>query len=281
MEHSLIVNADDYGLTPGVSAGIRHAALQGIVTSTTAMMNMPDAAPELPKALAQCPSLGIGVHLTLTVGKPLLSPSKIPSLVDEQGNFFRREAFIKHLPLINAKEAHAEWTAQVEEFVRVTGLKPDHLDSHHHSSYYTPDLFENMLELAALYGCPIRYPYNDLSSSKEFLPGKDAEKDYATVQMLTEKYQPERPSHFSPDFYAETADREHLVSILEKLCQSESKCWEIMCHPAEVDEALRQISSYGDPRETELKVLTDPSIKVVLQKGQIRLISYLEVATRQ
>jgi predicted glycoside hydrolase/deacetylase ChbG (UPF0249 family) len=278
MDRMLIVNADDYGLTSGVSAGIRRAALHGIVTSTTAMMNMPSAVAELPKALVQCPSLGIGVHLTLTVGKPLLSPSKVPSLVDEQGYFFRREAFVKHLPLINVEEARSEWTTQVEEFVRVTGLKPDHLDSHHHSSYFTSDLFENMLELAALYRCPIRYPYNDLASAKEFLPGEDAEKDYATVQMLTEKYQPQRPGHFSADFYAENADREHLGSILKQISASDSACWEIMCHPAEVDEILRQISSYNDFRERELKVLTDPAIRELLQNDQIRLVSFHEVA---
>lgn len=281
MEHTLIVNADDYGLTAGVSAGIRRAALQGIVTSTTAMMNMPLAEVELPKALAQCPSLGIGVHLTLTVGKPLLSPSKIPSLVDEQGNFFRREAFVKHLPLIKAEEAHAEWTAQVEEFVRVTGLKPDHLDSHHHSSFYTPDLFENMLELASLYRCPIRYPYNDLVSAKEFLPSQETEKDYEVVQTLTDKYQPQRPGHFCSDFYAETAELEHLASILKQISTSDLACWEIMCHPANVDETLRQISSYADPRERELKVLTDPTIRKLLQNAHIRLVSFREVANRQ
>jgi predicted glycoside hydrolase/deacetylase ChbG (UPF0249 family) len=76
MTHFLIANADDYALTPGVSKGIRLAFLQGIVTSTTVMMNQPYAAAELPGLLQQCPGLGSGVHLTLTVGQPLLAHSR-------------------------------------------------------------------------------------------------------------------------------------------------------------------------------------------------------------
>ncbi len=64
----LIVNADDYGLTPGVGLGTRQAHREGIVTTATAMMNMPYAAVELQRAHEEVPTLGLGVHLTLTAG---------------------------------------------------------------------------------------------------------------------------------------------------------------------------------------------------------------------
>ncbi len=67
----LIVNADDYGLTAGVSAGIREAHQSGIVTSTTAMMNLPGVVEDLRLALETCPGLGLGAHLVLTAGGPL------------------------------------------------------------------------------------------------------------------------------------------------------------------------------------------------------------------
>ena len=71
MTKRLIVNADDYGHSPGICLGIREAHLQGIVTSTSAMMNRPLTAAELTVAARACPNLGIGVHLVLTTGKPV------------------------------------------------------------------------------------------------------------------------------------------------------------------------------------------------------------------
>ena len=76
----LIVNADDFGLTAGVSRGILDAHRTGIVTSTTLLVNraMPPAQIEELTASA----LGVGVHLNLTLGTPVADPKRVPSLVD-------------------------------------------------------------------------------------------------------------------------------------------------------------------------------------------------------
>ena len=70
----LIVNADDFGRSPGINRGILEAHLRGIVTSTTVMVNCPAAALGLERALAEAPDLGIGLHITLTAGRPLSPP---------------------------------------------------------------------------------------------------------------------------------------------------------------------------------------------------------------
>ena len=62
MTRQLIVNADDFGRTHGVSAGILRAHLEGIVTSATAMMNMPGVAADLRQAKTEAPRLGLGVQ---------------------------------------------------------------------------------------------------------------------------------------------------------------------------------------------------------------------------
>ena len=149
----LIVNADDYGLAASVSAGIRQARtgpalgrqahLQGIVTSTTVMMNMPDTEPALRLAAELCPNLGLGVHLNLTAGTPLLPPSQLPGLLRlGDGGRFPREPALRaaaaHLPI---NEVAAEWRGQIERFIHLTGKAPDHLDSHHNSSYVTYPIF--------------------------------------------------------------------------------------------------------------------------------------------
>ena len=65
----LIINADDYGRSPGVSRGILRAHREGIVTSTTAMINQPKVEAQLAEALT-CPELGIGLHLVFSAWLP-------------------------------------------------------------------------------------------------------------------------------------------------------------------------------------------------------------------
>src|SRR5207244_5428601 len=89
---SLIVNADDYGLTAGVSRGIIDAHRRGIVTSTTLLVNRP-VDPALIEAL-QSSGLGVGLHMNLTLGPPVAPAKRVASLLDGEGRFVRdaREA---------------------------------------------------------------------------------------------------------------------------------------------------------------------------------------------
>jgi len=73
MSKQLIVNADDYGRAPGLSRGILAAHREGIVTSTTVMINQPDVEGQLAEALV-CPGLGVGLHLVFTAWRPVLPP---------------------------------------------------------------------------------------------------------------------------------------------------------------------------------------------------------------
>jgi predicted glycoside hydrolase/deacetylase ChbG (UPF0249 family) len=104
----LIVNADDFGMSPGVTAGIVDAHLQGIVTSTSMLVTTPfsDTAGA---AAHEYPSLSVGLHLRLT---------------HESG-----EALID---LDDRAAVRAELHSQFERFVVLTGSQPTHLDSHHH-----------------------------------------------------------------------------------------------------------------------------------------------------
>ncbi len=124
----LIVNADDFGLTAGVSRGILEAHTNGIVTSTTLLVNraIPPAQVEELKDSA----LGVGVHLNLTLGTPVADPKRVPSLVDAEGRFVRdaREAAAR----AKADEARIELGTQIDVFRRIMGRFPTHLDTHHH-----------------------------------------------------------------------------------------------------------------------------------------------------
>ena len=154
-EKYLIVNADDYGLTREVSRGIRHAHTSGIVSSTTAMMNMEGVLKDLKLTNSETPKLGIGIHLILTAGSPVLPTSEVPTLINQNGQFPKIQNIYEALNQMNPEEVYREWNAQIEKFLS-SGLKPDHLDSHHHVSYLDDMLFQKMLALAQKYNLPIR-----------------------------------------------------------------------------------------------------------------------------
>jgi hypothetical protein len=271
MTTRLIVNADDYGLTPGTSRGIREAHLRGIVTATTCMMNLPGAAADIETALAETPRLGLGVHLVLTANRPLSPRDRVQTITDEHGYFFKQGVLIQKLDTIDAGEVKAEWRAQIEAFIAAAGRKPTHLDSHHHSSYFTPALVRAMFELTKEYDCALRLPLHPETGLMSGVPGAFAGAVIAATPGLLADFKPRHPAAFFDTFYADGATKAELFRILSVL---DEDTYEVMTHPGYTAGGLSDISSYTAPRETEIAVLTDPDVKqAVLERG-IALVSF-------
>ncbi|HUO07107.1 MAG TPA: ChbG/HpnK family deacetylase [Phycisphaerae bacterium] len=125
----LIVNADDFGFSREVTDGILRSHRDGILTSTTLMTNMPDRDRAIDLA-AQTPSLGVGIHLNLTQGRPLTPCRRI---TDHTGHLFRSlpKLFWKLRSPAARQEAADELRAQIN-YALTRGLKPTHVDSHKH-----------------------------------------------------------------------------------------------------------------------------------------------------
>ena len=276
MSLRLIINADDYGRSPDISRGIRHAHLHGIVTSSTCMMNMPSVADDIKIAQQETPNLGLGVHLVLTAGKPLLPPTEVPTLIGANGYFLKQTALIKQATRLNPAEARAEWRAQIEAFIAAAGKGPTHLDSHHHSSFFTPALLQNMLELAGEYGLAVRLPLaHGVDGAAAGLPEELAAAMTEFAPQILEKLQPRSPDALFTSFYDENATRAEFLHILSHLLPNGS--FEIMCHPGYVDAAFARESGYAYQRQTELEILTDPSLRQELEKRGIQLISFAKL----
>lgn len=222
----LIINADDFGYCKGVNYGIIEAYKNGILTSTTMMANMPgfEQALELHE---QYPGLGIGIHLTLTTGRPILSNLK--TIVDAEGNF-RNQAYYKGSFIIDQQEIYDEWKAQIEKIL-ATGIKPTHVDTHHHANLFS-DFNDIYLKLADEYQLPVRNNFNNKEHTRR------------------------TTDHFI--YTMETVIQ--TVESLEKLFETNNSV-EIMCHPAFLDKFLLSHSSYTYPRTEELELLTHPTIK--------------------
>lgn len=260
----LIINSDDYGRTPEISRGIREACLRGVVTSMTCMMNIPTTAEDIAVALKQTPEIGLGVHLVLTMGDPISAPDTVSSITDDEGHFFKYRPLLEQLSNVEVDEVKREWRAQIETFLRAAGRKPTHLDSHHHSSYFSPALFRAMLQLAKEYDCAIRFPFMGDTS-------KELEETNKHVPDLLQEFNPPRPDCFIVDFYDERATREELLNMINNLPDGTT---EIMCHPGYTDAAFAYESAYNNQRDRELEILTDPAVKEAIQVNGIQLITF-------
>ena len=82
----LIVTADDFGIAPEVNEAVMRAHREGILTCASLMVAAPAAADAVVRAKTM-PNLGVGLHLVLVEGKPVLPPQQIPNLVGPDGNF--------------------------------------------------------------------------------------------------------------------------------------------------------------------------------------------------
>jgi predicted glycoside hydrolase/deacetylase ChbG (UPF0249 family) len=278
MRKRLIVNADDYGRTPSVSRGILQAHTQGIVTSTTVMVNQPQIDAQLADALA-CPELGIGLHLVFTAWRPILPPGEIPSLVDRQGHFLDQHTVWAQAETLSLTQLRAELTAQLERFTELAGHPPDHLDCHHFVHLYPP-FFGLYADLAAQHCLPLRVPFPpqaDFQRALDSLPFLEGFPPdlvrgmIATNTALLSSRGLSHPDHFVGTFFGrEALSVDHLLSLLRTLPEGTT---ELMCHPGFVDRALAT-SSYRTEREAELALLTHPMVRDQVEALDIELVTF-------
>ncbi len=279
MSRCLIVNADDFGYTPGVTRGIIEGHRKGIVTSTSIMINMPFAAEAVKLAHREVPELGLGLHLTLTAGPPISQPDAIPDLIQADNTFRHKHEVFNSLTTIDLLQIESELRGQIARFNTLVGHLPDHLDSHHHITYLNPLINGLMIQLAQELGVPIRKPLpTNLAAAKAFLLGTNPDHNLLpngeTIEILARSFEKTRvltPDYFIADFFGKGATLGNLLNLLIHLPEGIS---ELMCHPAEVDEALRMTSSYTDRRAEELAALTHQTVREIIQAEGVELNTF-------
>lgn len=160
MPSRVIVNADDFGLSEHTNAVILRAFHSGLISSATAMANMP--AFKAACALAQQPALRgrVGLHFNLTYGRPLSKAiGQLPQFCTASGEFDLGVSR-KCLRLGRAaREAVEEELAAQWQHCLNLGLMPSHLDSHQHVHNIWP-IGEIVARFAAREGVPVRLARN-------------------------------------------------------------------------------------------------------------------------
>jgi predicted glycoside hydrolase/deacetylase ChbG (UPF0249 family) len=248
----LIVNADDFNLTEGVTRGILDGHRHGIITSTTVMVNLPGLARSRELAL-EAPGLGLGLHVNLTLGSPVLAAGAVPSLVDASGRFVRDRERAGEVGVLS--EIRAEAAAQAERFEAAFGHRPTHVDTHYHM-HRLPRVLDAVLDVAADLELPVRSVTPEMAGQirRRGLPAPD--------RMVGD---------VGSDAYWTV---ESLVALIRTAAEGVT---ELMCHPGYADEAL-SASTYCAQREGELRALCDPRVKKALTAAGVGLISYRELA---
>ena len=283
----LIVNADDFGFTRGVNAGIVSAFKSGIVTSTTIMANGEAFEDAVSLALAN-PGLGVGCHLSVVGGRPVASPSEIPSLVDKYGAL---PATLTKLVIKIARgfapveEIASEFRAQVSRVVS-SGIKITHLDSHKHSATH-PRVMVALAQVATEFGIKrVRYSFESVFAGR-----RDSQPNWAYVKQfaLSAAIAPaaieftrivrghglKTPDRFVGVKLTGLLDSAAIRRIMESLREGTT---ELMCHPGINDDELAKAHTrLRDERAGELEAVSDPSLRELAKKLGVELISYREL----
>jgi predicted glycoside hydrolase/deacetylase ChbG (UPF0249 family) len=283
----LIVNADDFGMTSGVTNGIVESMTAGIVSSTSLMVNMASA-PEA-VALARKHGLAVGMHLNLTTGRPVSPPRDIPSLVRGDGSFHSHAEFRRRLVnlKISIRDMDREFSAQIEAARRM-GIEPTHLDTHHHLHLWLPVAWA-LLRAGRRSGIRKTRTTRTTDMAIRAVRSKTlrewAKRRYKTVaaSFLGRWFVLPTWRMEASVFRAKGNDHAHpgldewlrLVGQLETLPADHTV--EIPCHPGYVDDELRGYARYAEGRHEEILVLTSQELKTALSRAGIRLVTFRDL----
>jgi len=273
----LVINADDFGMSEGINRGIMEAFHTGALRSTSIMVGMPAFQSAAREARAAGDALGVGLHFTLTAGRPL---TPAPSLIDPKtGDFFSLPVLVRRafLGRILALDVAEECAAQIAR-ARQAGLRLTHLDGHHHV-HLLPGAQDAVREVIQAERIPaVRRPREPVVGVPEWrrrLPER------LLMRVLSFGMEPRswNSTRMTDHFVGSTLlgalnFAEALGRVLESLAPGTT---ELMVHPGYVPEPLPGHDSYTTQREVELRALTSPETLARLRSGRVALIRFDEL----
>ncbi len=272
--HSVVLCADDFGLSDGVSRGIVELTGMGRISATGAMTNMPGwrrAAPEL-KALQD--RIAVGLHLNLTTGSPLSTMTRFapagafPPLAKLLVGALKRQ-----LP---ADEIAREIECQLEAFIDVHGKPPAFIDGHQHV-HVLPVIRPSLLRILQGRGYAGRLWLRDPSDRAAAILRRPVGRSKAlTVRALAQGFA--RSAHaagfqtnegfsgFAPLDLSVPASR-----VFEEAFSMPGAKPVVMCHPGYVDDELRGLDPAVESRVEELNYLKSEAFGRLLEERRITL----------
>ncbi len=278
---SVIVNGDDFGLSPEVNAGIIRAHREGVLNSASLMV-AEASREEAARAARQFPGLDVGLHLVVCKGRSVLAPAEISPLVDSAGRFVEnpvlgglRYFFSRSL----RDKLRAEFRAQIEQHLKLVGHLY-HIDGHLNFHVH-PVLADIMIELAAEYKVPcVRLPRESamttLALARDHAGRKLVESViFRSLSRRARRLARERGIR-STDWLFGLHQSGHLseayvLGIIERLREGTT---EIYFHPAmDVGATPPELGA-----QREVEILTSQRVRQALDARGVRLTTYRELA---
>lgn len=283
----LIINADDFGWGCKLTDKIIRCHKHGIVTSTTLLVNMPGTEYAV-KQIHDVPKLSVGLHLNLTVGKPITCLQSIPSLIDETGNFPGNAVQSKSLWRGGQfyKQVRLEVEAQVKRCFDL-GVTPTHVDSHH-GIHKMPVVQRSLIEVLKRYGITkIRTPLShhrmrkDAPFSSAVVPWLKNNLKRCPVIMFhaLSHYRLRKAGFLTPDWKAtvrmgvpaRSTPREELMACIAAVPYG---CSEILLHPGDYGEEDKPTDWMLKTWAEDTPICLDQGIAEFIRKSNIELINF-------
>jgi predicted glycoside hydrolase/deacetylase ChbG (UPF0249 family) len=260
----LVVNADDFGFTRDVNAGIVEAHRNGILTATT-LMATGNAFDDAVRLALEAPSLDIGCHLVL-VGAPGF-PLTIPQLV--------------RAVALGRIDIYTKLSEQVRRIVDA-GLSPTHLDTHKHT-HLLPPVLDAVARISEEFRIPwVRRPF-DFPLQPGGVGGAKREWTNKLMRLMNGRFASALARHHcrSTDWFAGfkltgSYGSEDLINVIRALPEGVT---EFMCHPGRCGDDLRAARTrLKESREQELRALTAPEVRTALAQEGVKLATYRELS---
>ena len=227
---------------------------------------------EMAKFAKNNPKFDYGIHLTLTCEwenykfGPVLSISEVPSLVDDNGHFFKtREELRKNT---RAEDVEKELQAQIEKVIKF-GLNPTHIDSHMYSVGADPEFFKIYKDLGKKYNLPVL-----INKQLMKLVGLNPEQNIEDGDFIIDN------TYVGEFKYFETGEMGNFYSrVLENL-----KCGLnlILIHPAFDDNEMKGVAvnhpNFGSEwRQIDFDFFTSQEAKLKLRENNIELVTWNDI----
>ncbi len=151
----IIFTADDFGVVDTIDEGIIDAIESELVKSVAAFANGDNSVQKAKALAAKYSDVELGVHLTISSGKPVLKGKDVPSLCDSKREYFK--SFKDFSDKIDASELELELDAQIMVF-KNNNIPIYHLSSHHNLLILLPKYYKIFLDLARKHNLKIRSP---------------------------------------------------------------------------------------------------------------------------
>jgi predicted glycoside hydrolase/deacetylase ChbG (UPF0249 family) len=260
--HKIILCADDYGLSPGVSRGIRDLLAGGRLSATSCMVVYPEFEAEGPLLGPWVGKADIGLHFTLTADRPIGS--------------VLRDAYLRRL---DAGATALELERQLAIFIRVMGRAPDYIDGHQHV-HLLPGVREAVAKTARRVGAYMRSTREPIGRAMSARPSPVEAAFLSWTARPLDRLIRSSGLGSNSGFRGVRTFRETVPygGLFQRMIAGAGEGCLIMCHPGVADAILTSRDEVTTAREDEHRYFSGDEFSADLARAGLELSRFADIA---